>query len=97
MRNADTSAAVHATVHGRVQGVGFRYFIQSEAERLSLSGWVRNAPDGRTVELEAEGEQAAVEELLRQAESGPPGASIERVESEWIEPHGQNQTFEIRH
>lgn len=90
------NTAAHATVHGLVQGVGFRYFVREHAERLGLSGWVRNAPDGRTVELVAEGEQSSVEELLRLAEQGPPGARIERIESEWITPPEQRQTFEIR-
>lgn len=97
MGEAESIAAVQATVRGRVQGVGFRYFIQDHAERLRLSGWVRNASDGQTVEMVAEGDQASVEELLRQAEHGPPGASVERVETEWITPRGQSTTFEISH
>lgn len=97
MGDSARKTAAHATVHGLVQGVGFRFFIREHAERLALRGWVRNAPDGRTVELVAEGEQSAVEELLRLAEDGPPGARIERIESEWVTPQSQSQTFEIRH
>lgn len=96
MREWDTRTAVHASVRGRVQGVGFRYFIQEQADRLHLSGWVRNAPDGETVEMVVEGDRPSVEELLRQAQSGPPGARVKRVETEWIAPQGQGQSFEIR-
>lgn len=96
MDDAERKVAVHATVHGLVQGVGYRYFIQEHAERLGLTGWVRNVPTGRTVELVAEGEHGAVQELLQLAEQGPPGSRTERVETEWIAPHEQNQTFEVR-
>jgi acylphosphatase len=50
---------LRATVRGRVQGVGFRWFVQENARHLELSGWVRNATDG-SVELEVEGNEAAI-------------------------------------
>ena len=65
-------------VSGRVQGVGFRWFVVGEAERLGLRGWVRNTADG-SVEVEAEGAAAAVDELRARLEKGPPSARVSQV------------------
>ena len=65
-------------VSGRVQGVGFRWFVLTEAERLGLRGWVRSTPDGG-VELEAEGSATALAELRSRLEQGPPSARVSRV------------------
>jgi acylphosphatase len=67
-----------AVVHGIVQGVGFRWFVQREAAGLGLTGWTANLADG-SVEVVAEGsppELARLEEMLR---AGPAGASVSRV------------------
>ena len=74
---------VRAVVRGRVQGVGFRASTQDEGERLGLSGWVRNLPDG-SVELEAEGPRALLEALLAWCAVGPPGARVVGVEPHWL-------------
>jgi len=68
-------------VHGRVQGVGFRWWTRSHALRLGLAGTVRNCEDG-TVEVRARGSTAALSELRRLLESGPPGAAVRRVDDE---------------
>lgn len=65
-------------VSGRVQGVGFRWFVVTEAERLGLRGWVRNTTDG-AVELEAAGPESAIAELRRRLENGPPAARVHHV------------------
>ncbi|MDI6639363.1 MAG: acylphosphatase, partial [Methanocellales archaeon] len=62
---------VHAFVSGRVQGVFFRSFTRSEATSLGIHGWVRNLRDGR-VEVLAEGEKSALDELLGRLREGPP-------------------------
>jgi len=64
-----------------VQGVGFRYAMQHEAERLSISGWVRNRKDG-SVEALAHGEAGALEALIAWARSGPPGARVGELRQE---------------
>ena len=87
-------ARLHAIVHGDVQGVGFRYFVQRRADEVGLAGWVRNRPEG-TVELVAEGGRPALERFLQQLGRGPGAASVERVESEWSEAEGL-QSFEVR-
>jgi acylphosphatase len=72
-------------VYGRVQGVGFRWFVWREAERLGLCGFVRNLRDG-SVEVIAGGTAGALEELGRILEQGPAHAHVERVDRSDV-PH----------
>ena len=75
-------------VHGRVQGVGFRYALARAADTRGVAGWARNRADG-TVEAVFEAEQPeAVESLVRFCEEGPRGAEVERVEVFEEEPEG---------
>jgi acylphosphatase len=74
-------------VHGSVQGVFFRDTMRRLAEQRSVSGWVRNNPDG-TVEAVLEGDESALERLLAFAHEGPRGARVERVEVFDEEPEG---------
>jgi acylphosphatase len=69
---------IHLEVSGRVQGVGFRWFVVDEARRLMLSGWVRNRPDGK-VEIAASGNADALAQLESAVTSGPPGAQVQKV------------------
>lgn len=71
--------AKHLTISGRVQGVGFRYSMIEEAERLGVTGWVRNRRDG-TVEAVVDGTPEAVEAILAWARSGPRGARVTEVQ-----------------
>ena len=81
-------------VHGRVQGVGFRWAIVRAAESRGVSGWVTNRADG-TVEAVLEGEPDAVESVVRLSKEGPRGAQVERVDVEDLEPEGLGG-FEVR-
>lgn len=84
-----------ATVIGRVQGVGFRWWVRSAADRMGLTGWVMNGADERSVDLVAEGPAAsldALEDLLRQ---GPPGSAVERVDSSRSPAGGGYGRFQI--
>jgi len=74
-------------VHGRVQGVGFRYSLARAAESRGVAGWARNRADG-TLEAVFEGEPEAVESLVRFCHEGPRGAEVERVEVFEEEPEG---------
>jgi acylphosphatase len=67
-------------VRGRVQGVGFRWWMVEEAQALGLDGWVRNRRDG-TVEAVLRGPADAVAEMLRRCEIGPPAARVRAVEA----------------
>jgi acylphosphatase len=84
-----------ATVRGRVQGVGFRYFVLREAMDLELTGWVANGLDG-SVRCVAEGPRPQLATLLHLLEAGPPSASIERVDAAWGPASGGFRSFEIR-
>ncbi len=85
---------LHALVYGYVQGVGYRMFVQERASRLGLTGWVRNLPDG-SVEVTAEGEQEALEQLVEWLKQGPWGASVRSVETYWTEATGEFDGFRI--
>ena len=84
-----------ATVRGRVQGVGFRYYILRRAMGLGLRGWVANEPDG-SVRCVAEGPTEAVDDLLEILERGPAGAVVERVNVVRGAALGSFASFEIR-
>ncbi len=66
-------------ITGRVQGVGFRFFVHAAAERHGLRGWVHNLPSGH-VEALAEGEHEMLEEFERQLRQGPPASRVDRVD-----------------
>ena len=83
------------TVAGRVQGVGFRYFVARAARGLRLSGHVRNLPDG-AVEVAAAGDRAALESLAALLEEGPPGAVVEAVNLDWSSPPDVGGSFDVR-
>ena len=69
----------HLRIVGRVQGVGFRESMRQQAERLGITGWVRNCMDG-TVEAVVSGDEAAVSAMLDWCRRGPPLARVEAVE-----------------
>jgi acylphosphatase len=83
-----------AVVHGIVQGVFFRYNTRLQAERLGVSGTVRNCRDG-TVEVVAEGSRARLAELLAWLRHGPDAAVVERVDTTWEEATGPSSGFRI--
>ena len=77
-----------AVVHGRVQGVGFRYTARALASRLGLAGYARNRPDG-AVEVAIEGDEASVGLMLTWLQSGPRSAEVESVEVSDVAPIGE--------
>jgi acylphosphatase len=76
---------VHVTVHGRVQGVGFRAWTHHQAELRGLEGWVRNRRDG-TVEAVLSGPSDLVDAMLHALREGPAGSVIERVDLAEADP-----------
>jgi acylphosphatase len=89
-------ARLHAIVHGRVQGVSFRYYTIQAAQRIGLTGWVANRRNG-TVETIAEGPREALNELLAFLQKGPPLAWVERVETNWQHPTNEFNNFKVRY
>lgn len=87
---------LHALVHGQVQGVSFRAYVLSEAKRYRLVGWVRNLPDGNTVEIRAEGSEPALQQFEESIKKGPSGAKVDRIDSQWQSNSGLFNKFEIR-
>ena len=87
--------ARHYVVSGRVQGVGFRWFVLEAASAEGMTGWVRNVPDG-TVEIVAEGEAEAVERFERAVRRGPGRARVDDVTTDVVAPTGRFPGFSAR-
>ena len=85
---------IHAIVSGRVQGVSYRAATASEARRLGVVGWVRNRSDG-TVELEAEGHDESISQLIAWCEQGPPSAGVSGVAIDEIAATGTDTMFAV--
>ena len=82
-------------VTGRVQGVFFRAWARDEARSLRVNGWVRNCSDG-SVEAHVEGDETAVDELIRRMRHGPPHAKVVELEVSDVAAEGLER-FEVRH
>lgn len=82
-------------ISGRVQGVGFRYFIEARARAEGVHGWVRNLSDGR-VEVLVEGDEDGVNRVEAAARRGPGGAEVDDVDVEIEVPSGRATGFAIR-
>jgi len=87
---------LHIFVRGRVQGVSFRAYTQQRAQALGLRGYVRNLADG-DVEIVAEGEREALEQLLAWARRGPSGAVVTDVQADFSPAEGAFADFSIRY
>ena len=88
--------AMHMKIFGRVQGVWFRANTQQAAQRLGLTGWVRNTPDG-AVEVHAQGKHEAVDELLSWCHQGPPGARVDKIDFRQAQVDESLRGFSIRY
>lgn len=73
---------VHIFIFGFVQGVGFRQFIKTKAKEFSLTGWVRNLPDG-SVEAVFQGDKASIEKIIKLCRKGPFLSEVENVDIKW--------------
>jgi len=92
MEPANNQSRVRLLIEGRVQGVFFRASAVEQATRLGVKGWVRNRRDG-SVELLAEGEDAAVGALVSWCHHGPPHARVDRVQVERQDYQGEFRAF----
>jgi len=89
------SIARRFVVRGRVQGVGFRWFVEREAHTLQIAGWVRNNPDG-TVEVFAQGTREQLAGLHSRLREGPRAARVDEVEVSDADPTPSMTSFQIR-
>ena len=85
---------VHVVITGRVQGVGYRAWLEAEAMGLELDGWVRNRRDG-SVEAMLSGDPLIVAEMLAACEEGPPAAVVEKVAVEDTTRGLANEGFRV--
>jgi acylphosphatase len=95
MSGAELRTAAEIHIAGRVQGVGYRNFVQRKADQLGLAGYVMNLKDGR-VRVRVEGGREAIEELTRELGKGPPLARVEHLDLAWRSPTGRYASFAIR-
>jgi acylphosphatase len=82
-------------VKGLVQGVGYRYFVIREAQKLELKGFTQNLYTGEVLTV-AEGEKAVVEEMIKKMRVGPMYASVKSCKVDWQEPKNEFTEFEVR-
>ena len=84
----------HAVISGRVQGVFFRMETMRAAQRIGVSGWVRNLRDGK-VEAVFEGDKTRVDAILDWCKQGPPHAHVTNVKVDWEAYTGEFDSFEV--
>ena len=88
-------SAAHIIVHGRVQGVGFRFFVRDQESVFEVTGWVKNLYDG-TVEIHAEGEKDVLKSFIERIRKGPMFGLVSELTVNWIEPTGKYSNFSIQ-
>lgn len=95
MTGQDEIVRIHAWVHGRVQAVGFRAYVQQTAMQIGVTGWVRNVGYD-TVEVLAEGTKVQIERFLQMVKRGPIGARVDESREEWEQAKGEFETFRVK-
>ena len=93
--NSTHEGRLHARVLGRVQGVGFRYYVMSAAMELGLTGWVRNRRDG-SVEVLAEGDMDHLKSLTGVLERGSRSSAVKEVKTNLQSASGEFGSFNVR-
>ncbi len=88
--------ALHITVHGRVQGVGFRYSMVRNASKTDVTGWVRNRADG-SVEILCEGKSEDIERFVKLVRKGPPGARVIDLNQKKVPYKGTYSRFTVEY
>lgn len=84
----------HILVSGRVQGVGYRYFVLKQAHRMELTGWVKNLHSGE-VEIEVEGPRGLIESLIQDLWTGNAWATVRNVSVDWEQYTGKYDGFDV--
>ena len=87
--------AFHAVVQGRVQGIGFRWFVVREARLLGLHGRVKNLASGREVEVHAEGDEESLKALIGALRKGPAFSHVQDVRVNWLDSDDRFSEFDV--
>jgi acylphosphatase len=90
-----TLSRIHIWVRGRVQGVGFRAYVQQSASVMGLKGWVRNVGWDQ-VETVAEGDKSVLEKFIETVQAGPRASNVEDARVEWEPATGEFDSFQVR-
>jgi acylphosphatase len=90
----EVQKSVHIFVEGRVQGVGFRYFVKQLAEENNITGWVRNRYDDR-VEITAQGNDNDLDQFISAVRAGPPSAQVTNLDLHWDDSKTRFGRFSI--
>ena len=90
----EDTLTVNRKITGKVQGVGFRYFVLRQAQELGINGWVSNKPNG-DVEALAQGEKEGLDHFIAKVKQGPAFSSVEDVSLNWGNEAEQYSGFEI--
>lgn len=85
----------HIRIHGKVQGVGYRFFATRVARRLGLKGWIQNNRDG-TVDALVEGEASAIDEWVEELKEGPRYAEVTKIDQEAKDFTGKLPDFDVK-
>ena len=85
-----------AQAYGQVQGVGFRYFVQTTAKKYGLTGWVKNMNDG-SVTMEVQGEKENIDKLFSTVKKGSIFINVDRLDINTIDPIDGNRHFDIKY
>jgi acylphosphatase len=93
--NETSPQRLHAVVHGRVQGVGYRAFAARSAQQIGLTGWVRNRFNG-SVETVAEGDRNLLDRYLGELKRGPGPSNVSKIVEEWTPATLEFKNFKIR-
>jgi acylphosphatase len=94
-KNLTGNAAVKLLISGRVQGVGFRYYIARNAWDLNINGYAKNLFNG-DVEIYAEGSKELLNEFIKRAKLGPSHALVEKTSEQWLDFKNKYDNFDIR-
>jgi acylphosphatase len=85
----------HIKIHGKVQGVGYRFFATRVARRLGLKGWIQNNRDG-VVEALVEGEKDSIDDWINELKEGPRYAEVSKIDQETKEFSGKLPDFDVK-
>jgi len=92
-KTSGNQARAHIRIHGKVQNVGFRFFIHRKAAGAGALGWAKNADDH--VEVMLEGDKDRIEQCIEACRKGPLFANIKKMDVSWEKPTGEFKSFEV--